>query len=145
SIPPEILSTLQKTELEGVKAAEEKDLTKAIEIFTECIKLCPEYASAYNNRAQTYRLQGHDDLAMEDLNKAIEYAAGDAEILKQSYTQRGIIHKKLNNPEAALADFQKGAQFGNEIARMASVQENPYAQLCGATLQEVMKNLGAPK
>lgn len=43
-------------EIDGVKAAESGDINKAIELFSQAISVAPSYASAYNNRAQAYRL-----------------------------------------------------------------------------------------
>jgi len=42
----------------GVKLAESNDLKRSIECFTMAIQTSPEWASAYNNRAQALRLSG---------------------------------------------------------------------------------------
>ncbi len=42
--------------MEGVKAAEEKELTKSVELLSASIEIAPERASGYNNRAQALRL-----------------------------------------------------------------------------------------
>ena len=44
-------------ELEGVKEAEAGRFDQALEIFSRAVELCPKSASAYNNRAQVYRLK----------------------------------------------------------------------------------------
>jgi len=140
-IPEEQLKKLKSLESEGVKFAEDSQPEKAIEKFSECITQWKSYGSAYNNRAQCYRILGKNEVALMDLNAAIEFANDDENILKQAYSQRGIIHKALGNQDQALSDFQMGARYGNEIAKMASVKENPYAKLCGSVVQEVMSNL----
>lgn len=45
-------------EMSGVKAAEEKNLDKAIEYFNDAINIAPNRASCFNNRAQARRLKG---------------------------------------------------------------------------------------
>lgn len=43
--------------MQGVLAAEAGDLQKALEQFNQAVQILPQRASAYNNRAQTRRLQ----------------------------------------------------------------------------------------
>jgi len=35
-------------------------------------------------------------------------------------------------------DFERGARFGNPIAKAVSVQDNPISQLCGAMVMEML-------
>jgi hypothetical protein len=49
-IEPDLLKQLKQLESEGVMLAENDRLEEATQKFTEAIKLCPTYASAYNNR-----------------------------------------------------------------------------------------------
>lgn len=55
---PELLEQAQDLELQGVSAAESGDVNTALERFSEAIRLLPERASGYNNRAQALRLRG---------------------------------------------------------------------------------------
>uniref|UniRef100_A0A803Y667 Tetratricopeptide repeat protein 36 n=2 Tax=Meleagris gallopavo TaxID=9103 RepID=A0A803Y667_MELGA len=55
---PELLEQVRDLELQGVSAAESGDVSAALERFSEAIRLLPERASAYNNRAQALRLKG---------------------------------------------------------------------------------------
>ncbi|KAF9917582.1 Tetratricopeptide repeat protein 36, partial [Linnemannia zychae] len=82
-IEPELLKKLKNLEAEAILLAEKDDIDGAIAKLTEVINLAPSYASAYNNRAQAYRIQNNDDAALQDLDKAIEHANGQAPILKQ--------------------------------------------------------------
>ncbi|RKP10119.1 tetratricopeptide repeat protein 36 [Thamnocephalis sphaerospora] len=141
AIPEELLAKLKALEKEGVQCAEANNLAGAIEKFSKAVELCPTYASAYNNRAQARRLQGDLDGAFLDLGHAIEYAVGDAAILKQAYTQRGIIQKARGNADAAFQDFERGARYGNPVAKEAAVRENPYAKMCNAIMVEAMNKL----
>ncbi|KAF9086486.1 Tetratricopeptide repeat protein 36 [Mortierella sp. GBA35] len=137
-IEPELLKKLRDVEAQAILLAEKDDIDGAIAKFTEVINLCPNYASAYNNRAQAYRIQNNDTAALQDLDKAIEHAGGQVPILKQAYTQRGIIKKARGEKEAAQADFERGARYGNPVAKAVSVQDNPISQLCGAMVMEML-------
>ncbi|KAG0054592.1 Tetratricopeptide repeat protein 36 [Gryganskiella cystojenkinii] len=137
-IEPDLLKTLKAKEAEAVSLAERDDIDGAISKFTEVIELCPTYASGYNNRAQAYRIQDNTAAALEDLNKAIEHGSGQTAILKQAYTQRAIIKKLKGDKDGAQVDFERGARFGNPVAKAVSVQDNPISQLCGAMVMEML-------
>ncbi|KAG0296801.1 Tetratricopeptide repeat protein 36 [Dissophora globulifera] len=145
-IEPEMLKNLKALEAEAVMLAERDDINGAIAKFTEAITLCPTYASAYNNRAQAYRIQENTKAALEDLDKAIEHGNGQPSILKQAYTQRGVIKKLAGDKNGAQLDFERGARYGNPIAKAVSVQDNPISQLCGAMVMEMLsKELNGSK
>ena len=55
---PSLLTQVKQLELQGVSAAESGDTRTASQCFDQAIQLLPERPSAYNNRAQTRRLQG---------------------------------------------------------------------------------------
>ncbi|KAI1319981.1 Tetratricopeptide repeat protein 36 [Mortierella claussenii] len=137
-IEPELLKKLKGMEAEAVLLAEKDDINGAIAKFTEAIELCPTYASGYNNRAQAYRIQDNTAAALQDLDKAIEHGSGQTAILKQAYTQRGIIKKLKGDKDGAQVDFERGARFGNPVAKAVSVQDNPISQLCGAMVMEML-------
>lgn len=49
----------KKLEIQGVRAAESKNLDEALSLLTRAIELCPTRASLFNNRAQVLRLRGN--------------------------------------------------------------------------------------
>ncbi|KAG0351725.1 Tetratricopeptide repeat protein 36, partial [Gamsiella multidivaricata] len=138
AIDPELLKKVKALETEAVLLADKDDIDGAIKKFTELIEMCPTYASGYNNRAQAYRIQNNSAAALKDLDKAIEYGNGQTAILKQAYTQRGIIKKLEGDKDGAQVDFERGARFGNPVAKAVSVQDNPISQLCGAMVMEML-------
>jgi len=138
-IEPQLLAQLKEIETRGVQLAEQNKLQEAIELFSEAIAKGPTYASAYNNRAQAYRILGNQANALQDLEQAIVYGREQPKIMKQAYTQRAIIRRSQGDNEGAHADFEQGAWFGNPVARALAVYENPYSRLCNATLLEVMQ------
>ena len=52
---PELVEA-KRLEVEGVRAAEARDLHAALDLFNAAVRTAPEHASAYNNRAQALRL-----------------------------------------------------------------------------------------
>ncbi|XP_064029277.1 tetratricopeptide repeat protein 36 isoform X1 [Pogoniulus pusillus] len=58
AFPEELLEQVRDLELQGVTAAESGDVSTALERFGEAVRLLPERASGYNNRAQALRLRG---------------------------------------------------------------------------------------
>ena len=55
----------------GTVLGKKGEYDKAIEDFTNAIKLKPDYAEAYNNRGNAWSEKGEYDKAIEDYTKAI--------------------------------------------------------------------------
>jgi len=47
--------------LSGIRAAEANDVKAALDFFKQAVQVAPTWASAYNNRAQAFRLVGDID------------------------------------------------------------------------------------
>lgn len=139
AIDPSLLSEVQSLEIRAIATAEANQYDEALQLLTQCIERCPEYASAYNNRAQVYQLLKQPDAAMKDCNTAIERARGDRHVLRQAYTQRALLHRTKGDDAAALSDYQKGGEYGNIYAKTEAVRLNPYAALCNQYLQMAME------
>ncbi|KAJ2614154.1 hypothetical protein H4S08_001855 [Coemansia sp. RSA 1365] len=141
------LQLLQKRELEAVRLAENGDIEQAIVQLTQIIEEYPQYASAYNDRAQAYRLQPgifNKQLIIDDLDAAIKYA-DNGQTIGYAYTQKAIVLREMEQTEdEVFYNFSQGAKYGNEIARMAVARENPYAKLCGKMMTEAMRQLRNP-
>ncbi|GAB6019937.1 Tetratricopeptide repeat protein 36 [Chamberlinius hualienensis] len=133
----------KELEISGIKLAEE-NIDAAIEAFTSAIELTPHRASCYNNRAQAYRLQGNDQAALDDLNRAIELSDGKGSVAAMSLCQRALLERLSGKDEAAQTDFEAAAMLGNSFAKSMTVQLNPYAALCNQMLSQVVKKLQNP-
>ncbi|NXS95241.1 TTC36 protein, partial [Jacana jacana] len=112
---PELLEQARDLELQGVSAAESGDVSAALERFGEAIRLLPQRASAYNNRAQALRLRG--DVA---------------------------VHRLQAREEEARRDFERAARLGSRFARRQLVLLNPYAALCNQMLCQMLGQLRNP-
>ncbi|NXT57816.1 TTC36 protein, partial [Pluvianellus socialis] len=168
---PELLEQVRDLELQGVSAAESGDVSAALERFGEAIRLLPERASGYNNRAQALRLRG--DVAGEqrrqgweaggppvpqpaptalfpwpgalrDLDTAIRLSRGRGRAACQSFVQRGLIHRLQARDEEAQRDFEHAARLGSSFARRQLVLLNPYSALCNQMLCEMLGRLRNP-
>ncbi|NWZ71227.1 TTC36 protein, partial [Acrocephalus arundinaceus] len=167
AFPLELLDQVRELELQGVSAAESGDLNTALERFSEAIRLLPERASGYNNRAQALRLRGdvageqrrcgwspgtpspHPCLpslsgALQDLDAAIRLSRGCGRAACQSFVQRGLIHRLQARDEDARRDFERAARLGSAFARQQLVLLNPYSALCNQMLCEMLGRLRNP-
>ncbi|PAV82962.1 hypothetical protein WR25_08186 isoform B [Diploscapter pachys] len=131
----------KELEKQGVRTAEGGDVNAAIEIFTRAISTCDINPSAYNNRAQAYRLAEKNEEALADLNRAIELSEGQGKSGCQAFVQRAMIHRLKGDDDAARADFEKAANLGSSFAKLQLVALNPYAAMCNKMLSEVFQNL----
>ncbi|KAM8989493.1 tetratricopeptide repeat protein 36 [Guaruba guarouba] len=144
AFPPELLEQAQDLELQGVSAAESGDVSTALERFSEAIRLLPERASGYNNRAQALRLRGDVAGALRDLDAAIRLSRGRGRSACQSFVQRGLIHRLHARDEDARRDLERAARLGSAFARRQLALLNPYSALCNQMLCEMLGRLRNP-
>ncbi|XP_051953459.1 tetratricopeptide repeat protein 36-like [Xyrauchen texanus] len=142
---PELIKQVKNLEIQGVLAAESGDLPAALQRFNQAISVLPQRASAYNNRAQTKRLQGDIKGAVDDLESAISLSRGAGRSACQALVQHGLLLRLAGRDEEARVDFQRAAGLGNEFARQQAVLLNPYAALCNRMLSEVINKLRNPE
>ncbi|XP_068274558.1 tetratricopeptide repeat protein 36 isoform X1 [Nyctibius grandis] len=140
----ELLEQVRDLELQGVSAAESGDVSTALERFGEAVRLLPERASAYNNRAQALRLRGDVAGALRDLDAAIRLSRGRGRAACQSFVQRGLIHRLQAREQEARRDFERAARLGSAFARRQLVLLNPYSALCNQMLCEMLGRLRNP-
>ncbi|KAI9334748.1 hypothetical protein BDR26DRAFT_776478, partial [Obelidium mucronatum] len=135
----ETLEKLIALEKKGVEAAEQNELDLAVQHFSACVDMWPWYPSAYNNRAQAWRMLGETKKAKEDVEESIKYAEGQGneKVLKMAYAQSAVLKKNEGDLVGAEADLLKSARLGNEISK-AAVKNNPYAKMCNAMVTELM-------
>lgn len=125
-------------EQQGIELAERNLMDQALEKLNLAITICDRYASAYNNRAQVYRILKRNSDAIHDLNSAIKWAS-NIKILGMAYTQRAILYKELGDIDNSNNDFLNGAKYGNPIAK-SHISNNPYAKLCSTMVELASKN-----
>ncbi len=130
----------------GIKKAEEGDFEGALENFDRAIKLKPDYADAYNNRASVRHELRDDAGAIEDCTEAIllnpncavyhnnlgiiSYSSDDdrgaradhTRAIKvnagdaQAYNNRGFARLRLGDLQGALKDFTQAIELNSNDA-----------------------------
>jgi tetratricopeptide (TPR) repeat protein len=88
----------------GNQYASQAEHWAAIENYTRATVLDPDYTQAYYNRGVLYwREIGNHYRAVQDLTRVLELAPDWA----AAYFNRGMAHKLRNEPDQALADFER--------------------------------------
>ena len=67
----------------GYNLIEEQKIPEAIEIFDRCIGIHPEYWYAYSNLGYCYMLQGKRELAIKNLERALELNPEDTQAARR--------------------------------------------------------------
>ncbi len=91
----------------GVQYLEDEDGDRAIECFTEAIRLCPEFISAFFARACAFDDRGDFDLAVADCTEVIRLAPDHF----RAYRLRGGIYQKTGKWAQAERDFAKARRI----------------------------------
>jgi serine/threonine protein kinase/tetratricopeptide (TPR) repeat protein len=92
--------------------AEAKQYDKAITDYTEAIRLKPDYAEAYANRAGVYNYQGQYEKAIADLNEVIRLQPD----LADAYLARGYSYLNLRQYDASIADSAEAIRLNPNLA-----------------------------
>jgi len=130
----------------GINKAKERDFEGALENFDRAIKLNPDYADAYNNRANVRHELGDDPGAKKDYTEAIllnpdcavyhnnlgiisynsdDYRGAQADHTRaiklnpeyaQAYNDRGFNNLEIGDLQAALKDFTQAIELSPEDA-----------------------------
>ncbi|KAI8041164.1 tetratricopeptide repeat protein 36 homolog [Drosophila gunungcola] len=137
----EAIRASRELELKAIDLSERGEIDKALDLFRQALDLA-DRASVLNNRAQTLRLAKRDEEALDDLNRALQLA-NDQQIRTKchAHCQRGVLYRKLDNLDAARADFEAAAQLGSKFAREQLVEINPFAALCNQMLRQAFDQL----
>lgn len=153
----------EKKAIRDIETGGRDQYASALAELDDIIREYPEYASAYNNRAQLRRLMDPDADVIGDLEKAVSLAeppvAGrgmtvrvskmQASVLQSAYMQLANIYMGRSRSssdetivwesESKASDaFSRAGEYGNEIATALAVRVNPYAKLCGNIVQEAL-------
>jgi len=137
-LAPATLARFRATEARAAAASTGGDQAAACSLLDALVAEAPRYDSALNNRAQIYRLMGDNDAAMRDLNTVIALARA-TRAFAEACAQRGTLHRLAGDDEAARRDLETAARHGHDWARREGAALNPVAQLCNATVKEMLE------
>jgi len=82
-VPPRVYNFL------GVELIKSKNTKEAIEVFELCIKVYPQYWYAYSNLGYCHMLDGNNDLAIKNLEKALELNPKDRQSAQRLQKLKG--------------------------------------------------------
>lgn len=92
-----------------------RDSESAVDHYTKAIELDPSHPGPYHNRASELTLMGDLAGALADYNAEIGLLEGReiaSPIVAEVYWLRGEVHRKLEQTEQAVADFNTAIQLG---------------------------------
>ena len=147
---------VNKLEMEAIKQAESCDpptrnsLLEALNLIEEAINICgasgletdKSLQSLLNNKAQILRLLGRDSEALECLNLILSTSAltTNPAVIRQASAQRGWLHFRSGDNEAAFGDFERAGKLGCLESKRMAVRCNPYAAMCNQMLQGIIES-----
>ena len=91
----------------GLTYQNRRNYGKAVEHYTEALRLNPQLSAAYNNRGNVYNSMGEHDLAIVGFTEAIQLRPDYAE----AYNNRGNAYDKKGDYGRAIADFNMAMQL----------------------------------
>jgi outer membrane protein OmpA-like peptidoglycan-associated protein len=99
----------------GVQYEKQDVYKKAIDMYTNAIKLDRQHADAYFRRGKIHFAMRPSEcvVAMRDFDKVIEIEPDNAD----AYYERGLMHAYMINNEQAQADMETAAGLGNKNAK----------------------------
>ena len=106
----------------GLMSQKEKDYSKAIEHYSNALKLNPQMVSAYNNRGAAYSDTGAYDCAIEDLNKVIELNPNDV----KAHNNRGAAYSEKGENNRAIEDLDRAIALNPNNAKAHNNRGNAY-------------------
>ena len=92
---------------DGSKQVRNKQLSKAINIFTEVIDLDPKWAEAWNKRATVLYMMGDYKNSQKDIDKVLKLEKRHFGAL----AGQGLVNIKLENYEKAIKSYKKAKEI----------------------------------
>ncbi|CAL8274947.1 unnamed protein product [Lota lota] len=118
-VTEEMMDQANDKKMEAINALGEGDLQKALELFTEAIKLNPCVAIMYAKRASVYIQMKKPNAAKRDCDRAISINPDSA----QPYKWRGKANKLLGNWEEAAKDLATACKLDYDEDASALLKE----------------------
>ena len=92
---------------EGSKLVRNKQLSKALNVFTEVINLDPKWAESWNKRATVLYIMGNYKASQKDIDKVLELEKRHFGAL----AGQGLVNIKLENYEKAIESYKKAQEI----------------------------------
>ncbi|MBN3323453.1 F10A1 protein, partial [Atractosteus spatula] len=118
-VTEEMMEQANEKKMEAIGAMGEGDLPKALDLFTEAIKLNPRLAILYAKRASVYIRMQKPNAAVRDCDRAIAINPDSA----QPYKWRGKAHRLLGHWEEAARDLATACKLDYDEEASAMLKE----------------------
>ncbi|KAM3598824.1 uncharacterized protein V6R79_023089 [Siganus canaliculatus] len=118
-VTEEMMDGANEKKMEAINALGEGDLQKALDLFTEAIKLNPCLAVLYAKRASVFIQMQKPNAAIRDCDRAIKINPDSA----QPYKWRGKAHRLLGHWEEAAKDLATACKLDYDEAASAMLKE----------------------
>ncbi|XP_029996526.1 hsc70-interacting protein isoform X1 [Sphaeramia orbicularis] len=118
-VSEEMMDQANEKKMEAINALGEGELQKALDLFTEAIKLNPCVAIMYAKRASVYIKMQKPNAAIRDCNRAISINPDSA----QPYKWRGKAHRLLGHWEEAAKDLATACKLDYDEDASALLKE----------------------
>ena len=92
---------------EGSRLVQDKQLYKAIDVFTEAIEMDPSWAEAWNKRATVFYMIGEFQKSQNDIDKVLELEERHFGAL----AGQGMVNIQLKNYEKAILSYKKAKEI----------------------------------
>jgi tetratricopeptide (TPR) repeat protein len=100
----------------GTAYAMSRNLQPAIVDFSEAIRLQPDLMEAYKRRGQARAAAGQESEGIQDLNDALALPSMSPADAVELTIERGLMHQKMGNYPAAVADLRSGLEGKGDSA-----------------------------
>ncbi|KAK5885339.1 hypothetical protein CesoFtcFv8_019058 [Champsocephalus esox] len=118
-VSEEMMDQANEKKIEAIDALGEGDLQKALDLFTEAIKLNPCVAIMYAKRASVFIQMEKPNAAIRDCDRAISINPDSA----QPYKWRGKAHRLLGHWEEAARDLATACKLDYDDDASALLKE----------------------
>ncbi|XP_068256981.1 hsc70-interacting protein [Nyctibius grandis] len=124
-VTDEMMDQANEKKIEAINALSEGELQKAVDLFTDAIKLNPCLAILYAKRASVFVKLQKPNAAIRDCDRAIKINPDSA----QTYKWRGKAHRLLGHWEEAAHDLALACKLDYDEDASAMLKEvQPRAQ-----------------
>ncbi|KFP94516.1 Hsc70-interacting protein, partial [Haliaeetus albicilla] len=124
-VTEEMMDQANEKKIEAINALSEGELQKAVDLFTDAIKLNPCLAILYAKRASVFVKLQKPNAAIRDCDRAIKINPDSA----QTYKWRGKAHRLLGHWEEAAHDLALACKLDYDEDASAMLKEvQPRAQ-----------------
>ncbi|MEB3215984.1 MAG: tetratricopeptide repeat protein [Nostocales cyanobacterium 94392] len=109
---PRNLNYAKQLYKQGITFYEKTEYQQAIKLFSQAIKINPEYANAYNSRGDAYYRLGKYEKSQQDSSAAIRNNPNDA----NAYYDRGFSLYSVGEYNGAIIDYNQAIKLNPEYA-----------------------------